>query len=556
MSRHHAEPGAEPAQQSPVPASRRVDLEGVRERRPVREVLVRMGIDPPPAGPVGSSGSFRVPAAALGLGHGRDDSQGVLIKPDQPRHCWWAFHDQVGGDVIELVRAATGTSLMEAVVLLEGGGPIAVNRDPGVSVDAAGRVQARSSFYEDPDLDRTPVERVRAINAEAWHYYTLPVLAERARAYLAGRGIDLASLEDAAGAPLAGHTPRSPTGLVDQLRRRGFSDDELVDSGWAARPRATAVPATDGSMAPGSPAGAAVASVELRDRFRDRVLLPFRDEAGRVAGVTGRSVDWEPGSRAPKYLNHPRTVTFDKSEVLYRPVEHAVSSRASAVVVEGTLDALAIAAQAASAGVLEHFAPVSQSGVSLTPAVAERVCAITPRPPIVCGDADSAGMLATARWATSLMRTQHREVLALTLPAGADPASWLGEHGASGLAAFSSWDCLDDRDRLRPRPAGGAIAAAAIDAARTSSPDVPLHALAAPVVEMVANVAAASPGAPAEVRFAEEAAARIVAVIDGLPASWYARRIRERASQISGRPPPQPPLPMVPARVQARFLGE
>ena len=348
------------------------------------------------------------------------------------------------------------------------------------------------------------MERIEAINAEAWHYYTLPQLADRAREYLGCRGIDVTALEEAAGGPLAGHTPRSATGLVDQLRRRGFSDDEMVDSGWVARPRTPAA-VDDGA------AGTAPAPVELRDRFRDRVLLPFRDEAGNLVGVTGRAVDWEPGSQAPKYLNSPRTATFDKSQVLYRPVEHPVSDRASAVVVEGTLDALAIAAVAAAAGVLEHFAPVSQSGVSLTPEVAERVCAITARPPIVCGDADPPGMVATARWATSLMRTQHREVLALTLPAGSDPAAWLVEQGPGGLAAFSSWNCLEDNDRLRPRPAGGAIADAALATARAQSPDAPLHTLAAPVIEMLANIAATGPGDPAEVRFATAAAERIVA---------------------------------------------
>ena len=504
-------------QPSPGRSGRRhVDLEVVRAQHKVVDVLARMGIDTPAeAGAAGGHRHFRVPAAALGLGHGRDDSQGVLIKPSEAKHCWWAFHDRVGGDVIALVQAATGTTLLDAVDLLEAGGPIAVNRDPGVKVDASGRVQARSSFYEDPDLDRTPVERVQAINAEAWRYYTLPQLADRARTYLAGRAIDVTALEETAGAPLAGHTPHSATGLVDQLRRRGFSDDEMVDSGWAARPR--------------EQTGDTPAPAELRDRFRDRVLLPFRDEEGQVVGVTGRSVDWTPESRAPKYLNHPRTATFDKSNALYRPLERPVSSKASAVVVEGTLDALAIAAAAATAGVVDHFAPLSQSGVSLTPQVLGRVAAITARPPIAVGDSDTAGRGATARWAEAMMTGLGREVLTVQLPEGLDPADWMTQRGREGLMAFSSWNCLDDADHLRPRPAGGVLALEALRAAREKHPDREVWELVDDVVDDLATRAATVRDPAALQRFAREAAAILVTVVDGRPAAMLAAAVEAKA---------------------------
>lgn len=498
--------------QRPIPAARGViDFAGLRARHDVRAVLTRMGIDPPPG-----DRPFRVGAAALGMSHGVDDSQGVLIKPGE-EHCWWAFHEQRGGDVVGLVRAATGLGLREAVTVLEQGGPIAVTRDPNTLVDDAGRIAARSSYYEDPDLDRTPVDRIMAINEQAWRYYTLPKLAEKARDYLLERGIDVTALEKATGEPLAGHTPRSPSGLVDQLQSRGFSAEELIDAGWAARPRAGG---------------------ELRDRFRDRLLVPFRDETGRVLGVTGRAVTWSTDDRAPKYLNHPKTVTFDKSQVLYRPFEaQPVSSRASVVAVEGTLDALAISAVAARAGMLEHFAPVSQSGISLTPGVADRVAKISPRPPIVCGDSDEAGMVATARWASETMTRSHREVLAVTLPEGLDPLDWLKREGPIGLLAFSSWQCLADEDHVRPRPAGGVLAAKVLTDLVAEQPDKELWELAAPAVERLAVVAASVQAPGAAERFAREAAASLTTRIDGRPASWYVDQLTGHEPR-PGRPPP------------------
>src|SRR5207237_397787 len=83
--------------------------------------------------------------------------------------------------------------------------------------------------------------------------------------------------------------------------------------------------------------------VRLRDKYHDRVLLPFRDDHGHIVGVTGRSTTWKPGDPFPKYLNHPQTLTFDKGAVLYRPTVRQLTEHGTVIMCEGTLDALAIA---------------------------------------------------------------------------------------------------------------------------------------------------------------------------------------------------------------------
>lgn len=113
---------------------------------------------------------------------------------------------------------------------------------------------------------------------------------------------------------------------------------------------------------------------------------------------------------------------------------------------------------AARLGVSQRFAPVSQSGLSLTDRVAPRIFALHPRPPILCGHGDAAGQQATARWATRAITVLHREVLTLTLPDGLDPADWLTTKGDQGLVTFSRGGCLTDIEHVRAQPAGALLA--------------------------------------------------------------------------------------------------
>ena len=52
---------------------------------------------------------------------------------------------------------------------------------------------------------------------------------------------------------------------------------------------------------------------EPYDYFRDRVMFPIGDRAGRVIAFGGRTL----GDGQPKYLNSPDTPLFEKGRVLY-----------------------------------------------------------------------------------------------------------------------------------------------------------------------------------------------------------------------------------------------
>src|SRR3954462_2128683 len=75
--------------------------------------------------------------------------------------------------------------------------------------------------------------------------------------------------------------------------------------------------------------------------FRGRVMVPLQDPQGKVIGFTARLLDNQPN--APKYINPPQTVLYDKSRHIYglHLAKEALRREQYAVLVEGNLDVIA-----------------------------------------------------------------------------------------------------------------------------------------------------------------------------------------------------------------------
>ena len=126
--------------------------------------------------------------------------------------------------------------------------------------------------------------------------------------------------------------------------------------------------------------------------------------------------------------------------------------------VEGVIDALAIAAAAAQAGYSSKFAPLCESGTAFSGAQVEMILAIHPRPPVLALDGDVTGSAANVKLATAIAAL-GREAAIVTWPPGEDPASWLEKRGTAGLAALTRKGCLEaPADELRPRHSGDQVA--------------------------------------------------------------------------------------------------
>jgi DNA primase len=448
-----------------------VDFAAVRGRHPLAIVAARTGY------PLADSSGDVFVACPM---PGHDDSTpSMLLHLDQDRyHC---FGCGATGDVIQWVRDIYGVDTRTALAMLD-----ADSRrfpDPPTGAVSTLRSDVRQQYrIEQPDLERTLPERVLAALAAAWRYYTLPRLAEKAAAYLADRGIDVGELGD-----VAGHTPYNPDQLVAHLRKRGFTDDELVDAGLARRRDHEPV----------------------TDAFQHRILLAVKDDQGAVVGLLARSTLGDERRMAAKYLNSPRTAVYDKSTALYTPERVQLAEDGQVVIVEGALDVLAIAAAARAAGLGDRFQPVCTSGLAFSASQIEQILAMHPRAPVIALDGDQAGQRAAAQLAARI--AQHgREAALVTWPRGEDPASWLAEHGPEALIAVTRRGCLGaDGAELRPRHAAPEAATVLMEEAGANL-DAKVDAALAPAGRMTDTAAA---------RYTEHAAQAIAPVVVAAAAS-------------------------------------
>ena len=143
------------------------------------------------------------------------------------------------------------------------------------------------------------------------------------------------------------------------------------------------------------------------------------------------------------------------------------------MVVEGPLDALAVAAAAVASGRLAEFWPCTANGVSVSPAQARRITTSGAAKVVVALDGDAAGTEGTQRWIDAVCRGQRRPAMLTRLPDGVDPADWLAQHDAPGLAAFDPAAASGDPRPVQPgRELVRAALAAANDPVRDTIRDL------------------------------------------------------------------------------------
>lgn len=259
--------------------------------------------------------------------------------------------------------------------------------------------------------------RILAINELAAQYYAYILLQNPAGApalrFLEGRGLQRATVEGF-GVGFAPAADRRDN-LLRFLVKRGRTVDEAVAAGLALR---------------GDGRGDAI------DRFRQRIMIPIRNERGELVGFGGRVLD---DAVTPKYLNSPQTAVYDKSRVLFGldRAKKAITERHEGVIVEGYFDCM-MAAQAGGANT------VASSGTALTEAQIKLLKHYAVEL-VFAFDADDAGRTATQRAVEVAARLGCR-VRVVDLPEGKDPDEFLRRHPerwASVLhAAVPEWEHL------------------------------------------------------------------------------------------------------------------
>ncbi|MFN3944025.1 MAG: DNA primase [Allosphingosinicella sp.] len=296
-------------------------------------------------------------------------------------HC---FGCSAHGDAIRFLTDARGMPFMEAVKELADAAGLDV---PAPDPRAQAKAERAAGLYDVMDA------------AQSWFVEQLGgIEGAGARDYLARRGIR-PEVQHKFG---FGFAPDGRGRLKAALK--GLGEDKLVEAGLLIEP--------EGER-------------ERYDRFRGRLMIPIRDQRGRVIAFGGRIL----GDGEPKYLNSPETPLFDKGRTLFNLHHAAPASRGTGrlIVVEGYMDVVALD----QAGIAEGVAPL---GTALTEGQLERMWRLVPSP-ILCFDGDAAGQKASVR--AALRALPHvgpgRSLGFVTLPAGQDPDDLLRARGRAAL---------------------------------------------------------------------------------------------------------------------------
>ena len=215
---------------------------------------------------------------------------------------WHCFGCQEGGDVITFVRKIDALQFNEAVEKLAGKYGIQLRYEEAGSA---------------PNRQQGQRQRLVDAHAAAAEFYQAQLASPEAqpgREFLTGRGFDAQAAKHFG----VGYAPRTWDALLNHLRAKGFTQEELL---------------TAGLMSQGQRG--------IYDRFRGRLVWPIRDLSGSVIGFGARKLfDDDDG---PKYLNTPETPIYKKSAVLYGLdlARRDVSKQQQVVVVEGYTDVMA-----------------------------------------------------------------------------------------------------------------------------------------------------------------------------------------------------------------------
>jgi len=301
-------------------------------------------------------------------------------------HC---FGCGAGGDVFRFVQETEGLDFADAVQALAERFNVELEHE-AEDPQAAERRRRRERLHE--LLERTAAFYVRHL----WESGE----AARARAYLAERGLEEATLREFR----VGYAPSRWDTVMLASQRSGFGARELYDAGLALRPKGGG---------------------RVYDRFRAQITFPLCDPRGRVLGFAGRRMD---EGRGPKYLNSPESELFHKGRMVFgADLARAHAARAGQVIAaEGYTDVLAL-----HQGGLRNA--VGIMGTALTEEQVGELSRLAPTV-LLALDADSAGEAAMVR-AAQVAAGRRLELRVVPLPEGLDPADLIARDGAGAMRA-------------------------------------------------------------------------------------------------------------------------
>lgn len=266
-----------------------------------------------------------------------------IVSPE--KQIWHDFSSGKGGDIFGFIMEVEGMTFREALEFLA--------RKAGVELqqfDSARSKQItekKKRLYEILNTSANIFQNALTRNEEAKNY----VFKKRKLSQEIVREFRI------------GYAPNTSRGVVDFLLKKGFSQKDIEDAGMTNRFGG--------------------------DIFRDRMVIALQDSTGAPVGFTGRIL--REVENAPKYLNTPQTLLYDKSSNVFGlpQAKNEIRKAGFAVVVEGNMDVISshqagvknVVATAGTAMTVRHLKTISRFSNDIR----------------LCFDADDAGVNATER---------------------------------------------------------------------------------------------------------------------------------------------------------------
>ncbi len=306
--------------------------------------------------------------------HGEKSPSFMVSEDRMIFHC---FGCGEGGDVFAFLMKMEGYEFPEVLKLLADRAGVKLERhDPRIQHE-------RNLLTEITDLASRFYAKVLEESPQA----------ETAREYLKNRSLKPETIKNFG----IGFAPEGWETLCNFLAKRGYKDEDIINSGMALR---------------------SVNRRGIYDRFRKRVMFTIRNTHGQVVGFTGRLLpeDEKKPDAGGKYVNTPESALYHKGSVLYGldQAKQEIKRDDLAVLVEGNMDVVS----SHQAGIKNAIAA---SGTALTDDQLKLLGRYTHRL-AVAFDADAAGDNAAKKGIVTALRNGFLvKVIIIPPELGKDP---------------------------------------------------------------------------------------------------------------------------------------
>ena len=325
-----------------------------------------------------------------------DHKPSMNVNPD--KQIFKCFACSAGGDVIKFVQMREGLTFMRAVERLA--------ERAGIKLTLPKRIPGQQSEADPADIEK--------INRWAMKYWRKNLLdssiGEKCREYIKSRQMTDKTSEEYS----LGFAVEKWDDFLNAAKKKNIPEKLMLAAGL--------IVANDQG--------------NYYDKFRNRLMIPIIDAAGRIVGFGGRTLGDDPA----KYMNSPTTIIFDKSNCVYGldKARHEIVSSGTVAVVEGYTDVIMVQ-QAGCKNVIATLGTSFTSGhAKLLRRYAKNI--------VLIFDSDVAGASAAER-ALEICLAESIDIKLTSVPQGKDPCDFVLAAGGEAFKKIieDATDCFQYR---------------------------------------------------------------------------------------------------------------